>query len=170
MYKKYRSGAVGALLDEYERSIFEMQNVLDGISDEDLTLIVDNTTTDMNCKSIQTILTHVISSAYGYATYIHTCRGHQIDRPEKKLHSTVGEYIQDLHAAFQFTLFVFKDIHDSELEQNDNALKIKTPWDQLYDIEQLTEHSIVHILRHRRQIEKFKTAIKDFREKLPTEN
>ena len=49
---------------------------------------------------------------------------------------------------------VFKGLKDHELEEANNALKIKTSWGQLYDIEQLTEHAIVHILRHQRQIEK----------------
>ena len=33
--------------------------------------------------------------------------------------------------------------------------KIITSWGQSYDFEQLFEHAIVHILRHRRQIERF---------------
>ena len=32
---------------------------------------------------------------------------------------------------------------------------IKSRWSVIYDVEQLMEHAIVHILRHRRQIEKF---------------
>ena len=46
-----------------------------------------------------------------------------------------------------------------ELEQPDNSLKIKSGWGQSYDIEQMTEHAIVHVLRHRRQIEKFKQLL-----------
>lgn len=38
--------------------------------------------------------------------------------------------------------------------------KIFTSWNQVYDIEQVTEHAIVHILRHRRQIEKFKIILR----------
>jgi hypothetical protein len=30
-----------------------------------------------------------------------------------------------------------------------------TGWGQHYDIEQMMEHAIVHVLRHRRQVEKF---------------
>jgi len=35
------------------------------------------------------------------------------------------------------------------------AVKIDAPWGAHYDMEQLLEHAIVHILRHRRQIERF---------------
>ena len=41
------------------------------------------------------------------------------------------------------------------MEENDPSKKIKVRWGQLYDPEQLMEHAIVHILRHRRQIENF---------------
>jgi hypothetical protein len=34
-------------------------------------------------------------------------------------------------------------------------VRMDTHWGQTYDLEQLLEHAIVHILRHRRQIERF---------------
>jgi hypothetical protein len=42
-----------------------------------------------------------------------------------------------------------------KIEEIDNAKKITTAWGKLYDIEQLLEHAIVHVLRHRRQIKKY---------------
>ena len=35
------------------------------------------------------------------------------------------------------------------------AVKMDVPWGVRYDLEQLLEHAIVHVLRHRRQIERF---------------
>jgi hypothetical protein len=35
------------------------------------------------------------------------------------------------------------------------AVSMKVRWGPTYDLEQLLEHAIVHILRHRRQIERF---------------
>jgi len=35
-------------------------------------------------------------------------------------------------------------------------------WGPQYDLEQLLEHAVVHILRHRRQIEKFAAKEKIF--------
>jgi len=60
----------------------------------------------------------------------------------------------------KFTYETFADIQDDELEEYDNAKKMKTSWKQFYDIEQMMEHAIVHILRHRRQIERFKNLLK----------
>ena len=45
-----------------------------------------------------------------------------------------------------------------ELEEPANDKKMLVSWGQLYDIEQLMEHAIVHILRHRRQVERFMLA------------
>lgn len=156
MMKTYRQGAVGALLDEYERAILDLQKTIEDISDQELIIVIDTKTTDLNCKSVQTILSHIVSSAYGYATCIQ--KGHNVNWKDKSFHSTVKEYTQDLTDAFAFTTMVFKDIRDNELEQFDNSKKLMTVWGQVYDIEQMTEHAIVHILRHRRQIEKFKIA------------
>ena len=75
MNKTYRQGAVGALLDEYEKAIFELQQVINVISDQELIKIVDSITIDINCKSIQTILSHVVRSGYAYAIYIRNLGG-----------------------------------------------------------------------------------------------
>ena len=154
--KKYRTGAIGALLDEYERAIAELKKVIEVIPDHALIMVLDPKTTDENCKSIQTILTHVVYAGYGYATYIQNVKGHNRARPDKTFHLTIQKYLRDLDAIFSITENIFGEFKDEELEQPDDSLKIKTHWGISYDIEQLTEHAIVHILRHRRQIEKFK--------------
>lgn len=154
MENKYRIGAIGALLDEYERAIADLKAVLATISDNTITVIVDPYTNDEDCRSIQTILSHVVHSGYGYAVNIHNLKGHGITRPVKVFHNTIAQYLEELENLFNFTEKVFKEYKDDELEQLDDTLKIKTGMGQLYDVEQMTEHAIVHILRHRRQIEK----------------
>lgn len=159
MAKIYRQGATGALLDEYERAIADLKNIIEDIPDDALAVIVEPTTTDENCTSVQTILSHVVNSGYGYATSINNLKGPAMVRPGKIFHTTIKEYLDDLTSVFSFTENIFSKFKDDELEQFDDSLKMKTGWGQLYDIEQLTEHAIVHILRHRRQIEKFKIII-----------
>lgn len=156
MTRNYRKGAVGALLDIYEQAILDFKKVIENIPDNFLPVITDPQTLDENCKSFQTILSHVVNSSYVYATSIHNLKGHNDKRKDKVFHLTIKEYLQDLTDAFSFTENVFSEIKDSELEEFDNSLKMKVPWGQFYDIEQLTEHAIVHILRHKRQIEKIK--------------
>ena len=147
------------MLDEYEKAIAELVKTIAAVPDRALTIITDPDTSDENCSSLQTILTHVIHAGYGYATSIQNLRWHKVERPAKTFHATINDYTKGIASMFSFTEDVFKEIEDDELEQNDNALKIKTGWGQLYDIEQLTEHAIVHILRHRRQIEKIIIAV-----------
>ena len=156
MIKIYRPVATGALLDIYEHAIAELKSSIQDIPDRALTIIIDAQTTDENCKSLQAILSHIVSSAYGYATSIHNIKGPYIKRPQKTWHLTLKEYTADLGDVFSFTENIFKEISDGELEQFDNLLKIKAGWGQLYDIEQMTEHAIIHLLRHKRQIEKIK--------------
>ena len=40
-------------------------------------------------------------------------------------------------------------------------IRIESNWGQSYDFEQMLEHAIVHILRHRRQIERFLLLLKE---------
>jgi hypothetical protein len=154
MAKTFRKGAAGALLDEYERAIMDLKKCIETIPDADLTMIIDPQTDDENCRSVQTILSHVVHGGLGYATSIYNSGTHYMERPAKTFHLTIQEYIRDLNRVFSFTEQVFNDVRDEDLEQPDESKKIKTNWGQLYDIEQLTEHAIVHILRHRRQIER----------------
>lgn len=148
-----RQGATGALLDLYEQAIFNLIKTIENIPDHGLTIITDHQTMDENCRSIQRILSHVVHSGYGYATYIHNSKGYTVKRPEKAFHTSIIKYNEDLVNVFNYTENIFKEIKDDELEQMDDSLKIKSGWGQLYDIEQMMEHAIVHVLRHNRQIE-----------------
>lgn len=151
--------AVNALLAEYTKTIIELQQTIRDIPETDLAYIVDPDTQNPDCKSIQTVLAHVVSSGISYCVYIRNHRNIPGSRPEKTNRVSVSEYIKDLDNVIQYTNVTFADIYDNELEEYDNTKKMMTSWQQCYDIEQLMEHAIVHILRHRRQIEKFKTLL-----------
>jgi len=154
--KEYRdNSAIGALLDEYERAILELIKVISDISNDELTSIVDKETKDLDYVSIQTILTHVVSSGYGYAVVIRKYLGETIDYVEREKLDTVQAYTQALKKMFAFNEQLFQDYPNLKLEEMESGKKILVRWGQLYDVEQLFEHAIVHILRHRRQIERF---------------
>lgn len=150
----YRQGATGALLDVYEQAIAALIAVIAPISDRLLPLVIDPITSDEHCRSLQSILAHVVHSGYGYATSIHNRKGNRSERPALILHNNMQAYREDLVAMFRYTEQVFSEVREDELEQYEETLKIRTGWGQLYDIEQLTEHAIVHILRHTRQIKR----------------
>jgi hypothetical protein len=160
--KKYRSGAIGAILDEYERAITDLKNVLSDVSKKDLITIVDPNTDDEDCRSIQTIMGHVVRSTYGYAIYIYNNLGENHEFRPTILRGTSQAYCADIDAAFQFNVTLFEKYPNIALEEYDTDKKMRVRWGQLYDIEQILEHAIVHILRHRRQIERFKIKLQSF--------
>lgn len=158
--KTYRQGgATGAILDEYEKAIEELKECIKDITEADLAYIVDSTTQDPNCKSVQTVLAHVVRAGKNYATQIHNHYGNNLPIPSVQILPSVQEYNRALDEMFRFTVSVLTPIHEYDLIEHDQDKKIHVTWGQYYDVEQLMEHAIVHVLRHRRQIEKFKIAL-----------
>ena len=154
--KTYRdNGAIGALLDEYEKSINELIEIVQDISSNDLVSIIDHETDDEDCKSIQTILTHVVRAGYTYIIAIRKWKGEDIQYRERVLYNSSAEYILALKKMFNYSEQLFEDFPNIEMCENDPAKKIHVSWGQRFDVDQLLEHAIVHILRHRRQIERF---------------
>jgi uncharacterized damage-inducible protein DinB len=151
--KTYRTGAVGALMDEYERAVAELTRVLESISEEEYERIRDTETEDEACRSIQTIMSHVIGAGYGYAGMYRQAWGLERNPwPREKIaKSDVVPKLQDMLRYTAETLDGRWDLTEAE----GNAMRIPSPWEQVYDFEQLFEHAIVHVLRHRRQIERF---------------
>ncbi len=156
MNSRYRNnGAVRAILDEYKKALTEFENVIANLTYKDLIAIVDNKTEDADCKSIQTILTHVIKAGYCYIIEIRKSQGEQISFVERETFNTVKQHKAELKKMFKYTEQLFRDYPNLNLEECDSEKKILVKWGQRYDVEQLLEHAIVHILRHRRQTEKF---------------
>ncbi|MCR9289032.1 MAG: DinB family protein, partial [Bacteroidetes bacterium] len=120
--KEYRdNSAIGALLDEYERAILELIKVISDISNDELTSIVDKETKDLDYVSIQTILTHVVSSGYGYAVVIRKYLGETIDYVEREKLDTVQAYTQALKKMFAFNEQLFQDYPNLKLEEMESG-------------------------------------------------
>ena len=153
---QYRTnGAIGALLDEYERAIKDLKNVLNTVTDTELITIVDTQTDDEDCRSIQTIMAHVVRAGYGYAILVRNHEGEKLVNPERVYLENSNAFIEALDKMFAFNVLLFNDYPNVKLEESDADKKMRVSWGQLYDVEQIFEHAIVHILRHRRQIERF---------------
>jgi hypothetical protein len=152
MKRQFRIGAIGALMDEYENAGNELKNLVKGISESDFEKEIDPNTKDEDCRSVQTIVSHVINSGYGYANYIRDWYSIQINSPTRRLFSG-DEFIKEMDKMLDYTSGTLEGKWNISEEEIMN-IKIKSRWGPEYDIEQLLEHAIVHILRHRRQIEK----------------
>ena len=153
MRESYRNGAIGALMDEYERAASELARLVEQIPDDDFTRVVDPLTEDEDCRSVQTIMSHVVRAGYGYADYIREQLSIESTRPQPKLLSR-EESLEQLEAALRYTVETLEGRWEMSAEEI-AGMVIKSRWGVVYDAEGLLEHAIVHILRHRRQIEKF---------------
>ncbi len=153
MRKAYRKGALGAMMDEYERAASELRRLVEQIPEDEFVRIVDPQTGDENCRSVQTIMAHVVSAGYGYADYIRQSFSISSTRPPKRLLSR-QEAVALLESMLEYTAQTLEgrwEMTDEEIE----SITMHTGWGVTYNLEQLLEHAIVYILRHRRQIEKF---------------
>jgi uncharacterized damage-inducible protein DinB len=153
MRKTYRSGAIGALMDEYERAVSELRRLVEQIPEDDFVRVVDSQTEDDDCRSAQTIMSHVVRAGYGYADYIREQFSMESTRPQNKLLSH-QECLEQLDAALRYTAQTLEGRWEMSGEEISGTV-INSRWGVVYDVEGLLEHAIVHILRHRRQIEKF---------------
>jgi uncharacterized damage-inducible protein DinB len=153
MRKSYRNGAIGALMDEYERAASELTRLVEQIPDDEFVRVVDSQTQDEDCRSVQTIMSHVVRAGYGYADYIREQLSITSTRPPPKLLSR-QEALEQLEAALRYTIQTLEGRWEMSAEEI-SGIVIKTRWGAVYDADGLLEHAIVHILRHRRQIEKF---------------
>ncbi len=155
MKKTFRKDQLGALLDEYERACDDLKRTIADISIEEFTAIIDKETEDPDCVSIQTIMSHTVNAGYGYVFYIRK----KFDDPNavrerRDPAKTPAEACDELDKMIAYTEKNLSNKYSLTFEEIIKN-EFKVPWGQCYDFEQMLEHAIVHILRHRRQIERF---------------
>ncbi len=153
MNRKYRPGAIGAMTDEYEKALNELKLLLQSLSNETF-IEIKNNSVEEDFQSAKNITLHVVRSGYVYANHMRKRFGNQVSPQEIKIENT-KEAITELNKMFQYIVDTFEDkwlLTDEELM---NTI-IKTSW-TTYDLEAIIEHAIVHVLRHRLQIEKLLT-------------
>ncbi len=148
-----KNGMLVALIDEYKRATKDYIKILDNVSEEAFLKIRDSKTEDPDCKSIQTITFHVVQSGYTYANYIQSVSNDTWLEYQVPI-NTSQFAIQEIKGMLDYTEQSF---HANWYKTNKELEKysFKTRWNVTYDLEQLLEHAIVHILRHRRQVENF---------------
>lgn len=149
--EQYRKGAIGSLLDEYEKALFELKAVLRNVGAADYSRVVEGEAA--HCCSIQIIINHVVRAGYGYSKYIRDALSiNSLPVEDKQIPQT--EILAEIDQMFAYTAAIFegdRQVTDEEMEE----IFFKTRWGVDYNIDQLFEHAIVHVLRHRRQIQKF---------------
>lgn len=146
------SGPLRAILDEYSRAIIDLERVVTAISSDRYASKTE--LSDKDFSSIGDIMDHVISAGHGYADDIKGAI-EKIDRARQAhdyQNDSPATAMSSLWSAFSHMVEVLggiKDYSENQLAQ----VRFTSTWGTEYDLEQILEHAIVHILRHRRQIE-----------------
>jgi hypothetical protein len=146
---------VKALLEVYKTTIDALIAMIRPLTKAEICAIKDQETTDEDCRSIQSVLAHVVFSGYIYTQYYEQLMGQTPVRPEKTRWDEPHQNIEALQAMYAYCHDFFLDNPTIDVEKYDADHKILTKWGQLYDVEQLFEHSVVHVMRHTRQIGRF---------------
>lgn len=152
-------GFIGALLDEYQKAIEEYKAVLHTISPQQFAAEANTSTADKHCLSVQSVTNHILLAGYGYLYMIAKQFGDLPYERKKEVNvATIESACAELDALLQHSeerLTPKANISYEDIISN----VIETPWGQNYDLDQMLEHAVMHIIRHRRQIEIFKTRL-----------
>ena len=149
------SGPFGALMDEYARAAEDFCRAVEGF--DSARFLATRASDNPSTVSPQAICAHVCGAAYRYAHYIRKAqRLDFVDRYEVQS-SQLGAP-QDvrplLTEAIIFTEATVEPLLGAT-EQEIQALSFTVRWGPRYDPEMLVEHAVCHLLRHRRQLERW---------------
>ena len=152
------SGSLRAILDEYARALRELDSVVRPIPQQ--VYLAASALSDKEFPSIRVIMEHVIGAANVYVDYIDDAiRGTDGGRrTHASTYSTPEEAMGSAWEAFRRMVDLLGSIKGWGDEELEKALLV-TRWNQQFDAEQMLEHAIVHILRHRRQIERWLASL-----------
>jgi hypothetical protein len=112
---------------------------------------------DPDCRSPRAIARHVCGGARRYADYVRKARGlphdERFELPPGAL-AAPREARGLLRDALRWTEGALEGFYDASYEAN-RAHEFTVRWGPRYDPEMILEHAIVHLLRHRRQLERW---------------
>lgn len=151
-------GAMGALMDEYARAAELLCGFVESISPE--AFEAERESPDPWTVSARAICSHVRRAALGYANDIRRARGlsHEPrgpDLPEGAVSvNAPSELRPALVEVLQYTEGALEGLYGVG-EDEIAAITFTVPWGPTFDPDMLLEHAIVHLLRHRRQLERW---------------
>lgn len=146
-------GMFGALLDEYARAAEDFCRTVEALPEDRFRAERDSP--DPETVSLAAVCGHVAVAAWNYGDYIRIARGlPRIPRPYEKDAVTAPSTLRPLLAtALRHTEATVEGCPTDQTGLD--ALRFQVRWGPTYDPEMLLEHAIVHLLRHRRQIERW---------------
>jgi len=148
---KDSSAAFDACLGEYRKAAAEFCDAAERFKPD--TFAAERPSDDPDTVSPLSICRHVVGAAHGYARYLRKAQGMApgtfVDRVKAQ-----GDVQPALDAEIRFTEESCAPMRPLE---GLGVLKIefKVSWGPVYNPEILLEHAICHLLRHRRQLERW---------------
>ncbi len=160
-----RHGALGALVDEYDRATELLVADIEDLSPEAFSETLDAESPDPDCRSVQTILTHCVRAGFGYLDVARAILDGLESRddaprtdpptpPPPGPPGAAAAAIEQLRSVVRETdraLAPYRSSPDAILDAT-----TRTASGREVDLEGLLEHAIVHLLRHRRQIRRLR--------------
>lgn len=147
----WRPGALGALVDELERALRELDALLEPLDEASLAQPREQPGSSERL-TVREVLEHVLHASHVYAELQRGAFGLplrpwvpaplDLDGLRGRLRALPGEAWELLADKAGWS--------DEQVE----AVRIQAGWGTTYDLEQLLEHALVHVLRHRRQLER----------------
>lgn len=150
-----RPGPFGALMDEYVRAAEDFLRVIETLPEE--VYLAQREADDPDCRSPQAIAAHACGAALGYRDYICEARNlHVRDKGRPRLDEVPdpASVRAVLARAIRQTERSLDGLWDADYPTC-REFTFRVRWGPEYDPEMMLEHGIVHLLRHRRQIERW---------------
>lgn len=149
------SGPFGALMDEYARAAEDFCRVVESF---DLRRFnAERPSNNPNTISPRAICLHAIGAAHRYAHYIRQARGLEfVERYEAD--PALLQSPQDVRGLLRDGIVLTEQTVEPLLKATDQeiqALSFEVRWGPRYDPEMILEHAVCHLLRHRRQLERW---------------
>ena len=123
------------------------------MGEENYVRIADAETDNEECRSIQTMMSHVVDAGYAYANDLRPIISMNVEPYQFKLIS-YQNFSGEVDKMLAYTVETLDGKWELSYAEMDKIVYL-SPSGYKQDLEQILEHAIVHILRHRRQTEKF---------------
>jgi SAM-dependent methyltransferase/uncharacterized damage-inducible protein DinB len=153
--KTWRPGALGALVDELERALGELDARLAPL-DEEAASRPRRLPGSSETLTVMDVLEHVCHSQHVYDELLRVAFGLP-GRPWQAPVRTLAGLCARLGTLAAACWELLEDKADWSDEQVEGT-RIRAHWGTAYDLEQLLEHAVTHVLRHRRQLERLLEA------------
>lgn len=150
-----RPGPFGALMDEYARAAEDYCRAVEAF--EPARFVAVRPSDNPSTVSPRAVCAHVCGAAHRYAHYIRKAQG--LDHVERyqmdEMLVTSPQAVRGLLAAGILLTEEAVEPLRAMSEEQVQAMSFIVRWGPRYDPEMMLEHAVCHLLRHRRQLERW---------------